>query len=119
MAFTPHRQLRNARALRRDETSAEALLWSRLRARRLNGFKFVRQAPVGPFIVDFLCREARLVVEVDGATHSEDREVAYDRRREAALAADGHCVVRVQNDDVYRRLDAVLETILAALEGRA
>ena len=114
MAFTPRRLVRNARALRRDETSAEAVL----RGRRLGGAKFVRQAPVGPFVVDFLCREAGLVVEIDGATHSEDDAVAYDRRREARLAAAGLRVVRVQNEEVYRQIDAVLETILAALEGR-
>jgi len=53
-------------------------LWSNLRGRRLQSFKFVRQEPIGPYVVDFLCQEARLIVEVDGATHSEDREIAYD-----------------------------------------
>ena len=113
------RTITRARRLRRSETPAEALLWSRLRARRLNGYKFVRQAPVGPFIADFLCRAARLVVEVDGATHSESHEAAYDARRTATLSADGHRVLRFQNDDVFHSIDAVLETILAAIEGRA
>src|SRR5438477_1045618 len=78
MSFTPRRQTRRARSLRRADIPAEARLWSNLRGRRLQSFKFVRPEPIGPYIVDFLCREARLIVEVDGATHSEDREIAYD-----------------------------------------
>jgi very-short-patch-repair endonuclease len=77
----------------------------------------VRQEPTGPFVADFVCREARLVVEVDGATHSTDEEVAHDRRRAAYLASQGYRVVRVGNDDVYQRLDDVLATILAGLKG--
>ena len=78
MSFTPCRQIRRALSLRRADIPAEARLWSNLRGRRLQSFKFVRQEPIGPYVVDFLCREARLIVEVDGATHSEDREIAYD-----------------------------------------
>jgi very-short-patch-repair endonuclease len=117
MPFTPRRQLRRARDLRRDQTSAEARLWAKLRDRRLLGYKFVRQEPIGPFIADFVCREAQLVVEVDGATHSTDEEVAHDRRRTACFASQGYRVVRVGNDDVYQRLDDVLATILAGLKG--
>ena len=75
-------------------------MWSNLRGRRLQSFKFVRQEPIGPYIVDFLCREARLIVEVDGATHSEDHEVAYDRRREAYLKREGYRIVRVLNNPI-------------------
>src|SRR6476661_1690797 len=103
MSFMPRRQIRRARSLR---------------GRRLQKFKFVRQAPIGPYIVDFLCRKARLIVEVDGATHSEDREIAYDRRREVFLKAEGYQIVRVQNDDVYRHINDVLDMILLGLEGR-
>ena len=80
--------------------------------------KFVRQEPIGPYIVDFLCREARLIVEVDGATHSEDHEVAYDRRREAYLKREGYRIVRVLNNDVYTHINDVLEMILMSLEGK-
>ena len=72
----------------------------------------------GPYIVDFLCREARLIVEVDGATHSEDHEVAYDRRREAYLKREGYRIVRVLNNDVYTHINDVLEMILMSLEGK-
>ena len=89
MPFTPRRHIHRARELRRADIPAEARLWSHLRGRRLQSFKFVRQAPIGPYIVDFLCREVRFIVEVDGATHSEDHEIAYDRRRDAYLRAEG------------------------------
>src|SRR5438874_4855835 len=118
MSFTPRRQIRRARSLRRADIPAEARLWSNLRGRRLQSFKFVRQIPIGPYIVDFLCREARLIVEVDGATHSEDREIVYDRRREAYLRAEGYRIVRVQNDDIYRHINDVLDMILMGLEGK-
>jgi len=108
-----------ARRPRRDLTDAERKLWGKLRARRLAGLAFRRQAPCGSFIADFLCAEARLVVEVDGATHSRDEEIAYDKRREAWLVANGYRVLRVTNDDVYRNLDGVCEAILAWLEDRA
>ena len=65
-----------------------------------------------------MCREARLIVEVDGATHSEDREVIYDRRREAYLKDQGYRIVRVQNDDVYKRINDVLDMILMGIEGK-
>ena len=117
MSFTPRRQIRRARSLRRADIPAEDRLWTHLRGRRLQNFKFVRQAPIGPYIVDFLCRQARLIVEVDGATHSEDREIAYDRRRDAYLEAEGYRIIRVLNDDVYKRPTDVLDTVLIALEG--
>jgi very-short-patch-repair endonuclease len=112
------RALDRARTVRRQHTPAEAQLWGRLRGRRFQGFKFVRQVPIGPYVVDFLCRSAGLVIEVDGATHSTDAEVAYDERRGVFLYAEGYRVLRVNNDDVHKRLDDVIETILAALEGR-
>ena len=80
-------------------------------------FKFVRQAPIGPYIVDFLCREARLIVEVDGATLSEDQEIAYDRKRELLLKAEGYQIIRLRNDDVYERINDALDMILMGLEG--
>ena len=111
-------ETRRARALRAAQPSAEAKLWSRLRARRLNGFKFVRQEPIGPYFADFCCREQMLIVEVDGATHSKDEEIARDARRETLLRAHGYRILRVLNADVYDNLDSVLETIRATLERR-
>jgi very-short-patch-repair endonuclease len=104
-------EVRRARGLRREQTEAERRLWRKLRDRRLGGFKFVRQEPIG----DFVCRERALILEVDGATHSTDKEVASDARRTAFLEREGYRVLRATNAGVYENLDGVLETILAAL----
>jgi len=108
-------KLSTARDFRRDSTLAEKRLWEQLRNRKLAGFKFVRQAPVGPYIADFLCRERNLIVEVDGATHSTVAELANDKRRTDALTAIGYRVIRIQNEEVMHGLDQVLAIILGAL----
>ncbi len=99
--------------------TAEASLWVHLRNRQLGSFKFVRQAPLGPHFVDFLCRERKLVVEVDGGTHGEDQEIVADAAREAYLMGLGYRVYRASNDDVYTKVEGVLEELIAILEGRA
>ena len=116
MTYTPRKSLGRARSLRREQTEAEKSLWGCLRGRRLNGHKFVRQEPIGPFIADFLCRERRLVVEVDGATHSEPEEIAYDERRSKYLQALGYKILRVQNADIFTMRNYVLDMILITLE---
>jgi very-short-patch-repair endonuclease len=118
MAITNQKRREQARRLRRNLTPAEIRLWSGLRGRRLQDYKFTRQYPIGPYTVDFLCRDARLIIEVDGATHSEDHEIAYDERRSAYLNAQGYRILRIMNDDVYRRFDDVMDMILLALEGK-
>lgn len=110
--------LARARALRRNETAAEVKLWEALRAKRLHGFKFVRQLPVGPYVADFACRSRRLIIEVDGATHGEAHEVARDARRTAFLEGQGWRVMRVWNADVFENLTAVCDDILLSLEDR-
>ncbi|MBV8795881.1 MAG: DUF559 domain-containing protein [Hyphomicrobiales bacterium] len=112
-----HEALR-ARGLRQDQTEAERKLWRRLRNRTLGGFKFVRQEPIGPYFADFVCREEKLIIEIDGATHSTDDERHRDERREQFLHDRGYHVARFGNDDVYRNIEGVLDTILAALERR-
>jgi very-short-patch-repair endonuclease len=94
------------------------MAWQRLRNRGLGGFKFVRQLPVGRSFADFACRECMVIVEIDGATHSTVREVAYDTRRTAWLRAAGFIVLRFTNESIETNLGGVLETILAALQGR-
>jgi len=109
-----------ARSLRRNATEAERLLWSGSRRKTVEGFRFRRQVPLLGFIVDFACFEARLIVEVDGATHSEDTEIARDRQRDNILQDAGFAVLRVDNEDVFNNLEGVLETIrLRLLERRA
>ena len=100
-----------ARELRKRQTSAEDALWQQLRGGRL-GPRFKRQVPIGPYVVDFFCFAAKLVVEVDGAQH--DVEAEYDARRTAELEAQGLAVIRVRNQDVRERLDHVLDQIRSA-----
>lgn len=104
-----------SRELRKRQTAAEDILWRKLRSRRLGGYKFVRQLSIGPYFADFACREHRLIVEVDGATHSTDEEVAYDLRRTEFLKNAGFAILRVTNDEVFDNIDGVCETILAAI----
>jgi very-short-patch-repair endonuclease len=105
-----------ARALRHDMTDAERTVWYALRAHRLNGASFRRQMPIGPYVVDFVCLAAKLIIEVDGGQHFEPEHIAYDERRRAFLAARGYCVLRFNNLDVMKNKSGVLETIVAALE---
>jgi very-short-patch-repair endonuclease len=104
-----------ARRLRRDETFAEKRLWEQLRNRKLGGHKFVRQSPAGPYVVDFVCRTSKLMVEVDGATHSTPAELAYDQARTGYLEAQGFRVLRFQNDEILSGMDGVLTAIMQAL----
>jgi very-short-patch-repair endonuclease len=105
----------SARALRRDATPSEQLLWSRVRARRLAGFKFRRQHPMAPYVLDFYCAKARLAIEIDGEQHHRDPIDIRDAERTAALVARGVRVLRFTNEDVLARMDSVLEEILNAL----
>lgn len=100
-----------ARRLRRDQTDAEALLWSRLRDRRLDGWKFRWQAPVDRYIVDFLCVDAKLVIELDGGQHT----ATTDEARTRVIEACGYLVIRFWNNDVLTNMDGVLLTIVDAM----
>ncbi len=111
MRDSEHKSVCRARALRKRMTDAEVILWSRLRRRDANGFHFRKQHPIGPYIVDFACTQSHLVIEVDGATHSTDAELVYDRKREMYLKSRGWRVFRITNEDVYKRLDVVIEGI--------
>lgn len=106
------------RVLRSNSTSAEDKLWFHLRDRRLGGFKFVRQFPIGIYFADFVCRREFLIAEIDGGTHGLPAELAKDQEREQALIAFGYKIVRVQNADVYQNIDNVLAQLLGILEGR-
>lgn len=107
--------LKKARALRKTMPKSEVILWSRLRRQQLSGYRFRRQVPIGPFIADFACVDLKLVIEVDGATHSAATEMAYDRRRTMFLEEQGWHVWRVWNNEVYENLDGVLEALLIEL----
>jgi very-short-patch-repair endonuclease len=102
-----------ARALRKNQTDAEKLLWSRLRNRRFLGCKFRRQQIVGPYIADFLCMEPKLVIELDGGQHAEQQQ--RDEQRAQYLQNLGYQVLRFWNHEVLGDLDAVLESIRIAI----
>ncbi|WP_202314263.1 endonuclease domain-containing protein [Mesorhizobium sp. L-8-10] len=104
------RNRRFARAMRRAPTDAEEKLWAELRDRRLDRIKFRRQLPIGNYIADFVCLDAKLLIEIDGSQHGESQ---YDRVRDAELKSRGFRVLRFWNDDVLRDLDAVCDTIIA------
>ena len=113
MAYVAPKTLAHARKLRRSLTDAETILWSRLRRDAL-GLRFRRQHPVGPYIADFACVRARLIVEVDGGTHGTEAERSHDARRDAFMRAHGWRVVRVWNIDVYESLNDVMEMVSRA-----
>ena len=105
-----------ARKFRSEPTDGEALLWSELRRRRVLGFKFRRQQVLGRFIVDLYCREASLVIEVDGPVHI--RQLEEDAARQARLEELGLRVLRFSNAEIYVSMDKVLTAITAALPGK-
>ena len=100
-----------ARNLRRSQTDAERLLWSRLRNKQIDGIKFRRQVPIGSYIVDFVSFEKYLVIELDGSQHDLTANKVYDDKRTAYLQTVGHTVLRFWNNEVLANLDGVLEVI--------
>jgi very-short-patch-repair endonuclease len=109
----------NARALRKNSTDAERILWSEFRGHRLNGASFRRQVPIANYIADFVCHAAKLVIELDGGQHYSDGQEAADARRSAIIEAKGFRVLRFSNHDVMTNRAGVLEVIATALAERA
>jgi lysyl-tRNA synthetase class 2 len=103
-----------ARTLCRNQTSAETLLWSRLKNRQLSGRKFRRQMPILGFIADFACPDAKLIIELDGSQHAQQADADHIRTLELERA--GYLVLRFCNNEISENLDGVLETISATLE---
>ena len=101
-----------ARKLRNDMTDAERRLWSHLRASQLEGVKFIRQHPIGDFVVDFACRSARLAIELDGGQHADN---PADDARTQIIEAHGYRVIRFWNNEVLQNTDGVLTAILEEL----
>jgi very-short-patch-repair endonuclease len=107
----------HARELRTNMTHPKELLWSRLRAHRMDGSKFRRQHALGSYIVDFVCLKARLIIEVDGDTHDDESRQTLDAQRTAYLEKLGFRVLRFLNRQMVAEMDIVLETILVELRG--
>lgn len=104
-----------ARHLRREQTPAEARLWDLVRGRRLAGAKFRRQVPVERYVADFVCVEARLIVEIDGRVHDDEEAQLRDIERTAILESCGYLLIRFTNDVVLNDPGRVCETIIATL----
>jgi very-short-patch-repair endonuclease len=104
--------LTQAKSLRHNMTEAETKLWHHLRAKRLNGYKFRKQQPIGPYIADFLCAEQKIIIEADGSHHADN---AHDQQRDSWLMDRGYRVLRFWNNDILLNIDQVKEAIYAAL----
>ncbi len=109
----------NAKILRKTETDAESLLWYKLRNRKLMGYKFRRQHPIGRFIADFYCHEARLVIELDGNIHDIPEKMEYDEGRSSELEVFDVYVLRFSNNEIRNELKSVLEKISEFLDQRS
>jgi very-short-patch-repair endonuclease len=104
-----------AKRMRREPTEAERRFWGVLRNKSLSGLKFYRQVPVGPYIVDFINHEFGVVLEVDGATHSDSAEIAHDEKRTAFLSVQGLVVHRIDNVEVFKNMNGVCDGIIAVM----
>src|SRR5256885_9128661 len=107
----PARRALAARRMRTSMNATELLIWSRLRGRKVDGWKFRRQQPIGPYFVDFYCPAAKLIVEIDEPAHQGDATWAYDLRRQAWLGTEGHRMLRISVSQISRDLNEVIETI--------
>ena len=101
--------IKHARSLRKNATKAEALLWRKIRSRNLEGVKFRRQQPIDNYIVDFISFDIRIIIELDGGQHADQKK--RDQKRDKRLTENGFTVLRFWNNDVLENIDAVLETI--------
>jgi very-short-patch-repair endonuclease len=104
--------LDNAKTLRRNLTDAEQRLWYHLRAHRFMGRKFKRQKPIGHYVVDFVCLEEKLIIELDGGQHAENHE--YDQERDSWLRSQGYTVLRFWNNELMNETESVMERIWLA-----
>ncbi len=107
-----------ARELRKRQTDAERALWNKLRSKQIEGVKFRRQQPIGPYIVDFVSLERKLIIEIDGGQHNERKVREEDQEREEWLKEKGYQILRFWNNDVLTNIEGVLERIKENLEGK-
>lgn len=105
---------RRSRILRNNSTDAERFLWQHLRDRQIDGYRFRRQVPIGGYIADFACLDAKLVIELDGGQHQETR--AYDERRARRIETHGYRIIRFWDTEVFKETTAVLEATKRELE---
>jgi very-short-patch-repair endonuclease len=112
----PHKNIKFAKMLRTNQTNEERKVWQALRASRLMNFKFRRQVPIDDFIVDFVCFEQKLIIEIDGGQHLDNKK---DLVRDAKLKALGYRVLRFWNNEITKNFDGVMEVILQQLQTKS
>ncbi len=100
-----------ARELRKNQTKQERILWSILRKNQFYGFKFLRQYPIEPYIVDFICREKKIIIEIDGGQHNQPDDIEYDLERTNFLNSRGYKVIRFWNNDIDNNIDGVYKIL--------
>jgi very-short-patch-repair endonuclease len=106
----------NARVLRNNMTRAEIILWSRLREKKINGYKFRRQQPVFDYIVDFYCHELKFIIEVDGEIHSLPEKTNYNSKRDKILKVNGYHIIRLTNLEIETELDSTINKIILYID---
>jgi very-short-patch-repair endonuclease len=111
--YSPKYVTEITKGLRKRETFPEKILWDALRNKQLRGLKFLRQHPIGCFVVDFYWHELRLVVEIEGSIHNKPDQRKYDKERFTELEARGKNILRVKNENIVFKLEEVLDKILA------
>lgn len=112
---TPDYILELCRNLRKKQTNAEGILWQHIRNRKLEGYKFRRQFPIGRYIADFYCNKARLVIEIDGDIHKRADKIEYDKIRQEEIEARNITVIRFSNEDITNCLEIVIGTLTRVL----
>jgi very-short-patch-repair endonuclease len=114
MGYYGNRELvRRARILRSNMTRAEIILWSRLRSKKINGYKFRRQQPLLDYVVDFYCDELKLIIEVDGEIHSQNEKPKYDFRRGNILKINGYHIIRISNLEIETEINSAINKIIS------
>ena len=104
-----------AKSNRKNQTPAERRLWNFIRNRQRDGQKFIREMVIGGYIADFVCREKKVIIELDGGQHAEKTVVRYDEKRDAFLRSNGYKVIRIWNHEIFENMDGVLEFIREAV----
>ena len=115
MYYNPH-NLKNAKEMRSDMTPAETKMWRILRGKRFQDLKFKRQVLIGNYIVDFLCEDKKIIIEIDGGQHNEELNIQSDKNRTRYLENNGYKVLRFWNDEVMKNIDGVMEVIFREVE---
>lgn len=105
-----------ARILRKNMTKQERILWTFLRKKNINNLKFRRQYPIGNYIVDFICNEKKLIIEIDGGQHNENKNITYDQERTKYLESKGYKVIRFWNNDIDNNIEEVYLDILKHMD---